>query len=110
MLDEEQVRRRVETEQGQGLEALAYAFGLNRYVEGDASLRGRIREAAAGKVTGSVEAVSDACDLAITESKPIGVSNGEARRAVAVFWLELQRPRGWFARAKWFARLWWGMR
>jgi hypothetical protein len=110
MLDEEQVRRRVETEVGQGLEALAYAFGLNRYVEGDASLRGRIRETAAGKHAGSVAAISDMCDLAITESKPLGVSNGEARRAVAVFWLKLHRPRGWWARTKWWVQLWWGMR
>src|ERR1019366_82467 len=103
-------RRRLEVAQGDELDALAYGFGMHRYTESDVRLRGRIREAAAGKHAGSVAAISDMCDLAITESKPLGVSNGEARRAVAVFWLKLHRPRGWWARTKWWVQLWWGMR
>ena len=112
MMDDYQTvaRRRLEVAQGDELDALAYGFGMHRYTESDVALRGRIREAAAGKQAGSVEAISDMCDLAITESKPLGVSNGEARRAVAVLWLEMQRPRGLWGRVAWWARLWWGMR
>src|ERR1019366_5319458 len=103
-------RRRLEVAQGDELDALAYGFGMHRYTESDVALRGRIREAAAGKQAGPGGGIREMCGLPNTESKPLGVSNGEARRAVAVLWLEMQRPRGLWGRVAWWARLWWGMR
>lgn len=108
----EAAQRRIETAQGTGLDALAYGFGLVRYVEDDPLLRARVRRAVsqAPQTGGSVSHLAEECLPVLEFNKPEGVSLQEAQRGVAVYWLRAARPRGLLARFGWWWRLWRAMR